>query len=75
MVKLTKYVVLKSVVHSTFDSGFRMLGYEVVEFIETDEKFDLPKDLIGRILNKKALDYAERAASRKKDGTAGKAEE
>lgn len=65
---MTKYVVLKSVVPSTFDAGFRAAGYEIVEFIETDEPIDLPKDLIGRILNRKAIEIGvKNAASRKKD--------
>jgi len=57
---MTKYVVLKSTVHSTFDAGFGMLGYEIVEFVESEDSVDLPKDLIGRNVNRKAIEIAAR---------------
>lgn len=59
---MTKFVVLKSVVSSTFDGGFRSSGYEIVEFVETDEPVDIPKDLISKIVNRKAIDMGIRNA-------------
>ncbi len=50
---MTKYVLLKSRVPSTFDAGFRSCGYEVVQIAEVDAPVELGKNPLDAILKKK----------------------
>ena len=49
---MTKYVLLESVVPTTFDAGFRPHGYQIVgKIIETDGPVPLPKDALENLLD------------------------
>ena len=66
---MTKYVLLKSIVPSTYDAGFKASGYEVVELVETEEPVELEPGVLEKILSgvkKKVLTPSIISGARKK---------
>lgn len=47
----TKVVLLKSVVPSTYDGGFRAAGYMTVASIEVPEDVDIKASLLERLIS------------------------